>query len=106
MEVGEVLSIWYIHGMQHYRIICLMCVMKFGRGRGSSGGRAWGSYSTDATRITSPCTNIMCMGCQQEMIMERATSTPAPVDGAGQELGEKAAGKKEAGAPAIMDGDH
>jgi hypothetical protein len=33
-------------------------------------------------------------------------STPAPLYGAGQEIGEKAAGKKEAGAPAIMDGDH
>ena len=33
-------------------------------------------------------------------------STPAPLYGAGQEIGEKAAGKKEAGSPAIMDGDH
>jgi hypothetical protein len=40
LEVGEVLNIWYVHGRQHLHIICLMCVMEFERGRGSSGGRA------------------------------------------------------------------
>jgi hypothetical protein len=41
----------------------------------------------------------------RHVVQPLVESTPAPVDGAGQELGEKAAGAKEAGAPA-MDGDH